>query len=241
VARSPALRQAGRQAGRRAGRHPCAMAPIIKKGITTMSTHRRLVIGVATGLAIAIAAGSAHANRLRISHGSLWRAVFSPLRFVSSGITAASCNVTLESSFHSGTITKRPNVLLGHVSRASVGTCTSGSATVLVETTPWHIAYSGFEGRLPEATGIDLLLIGFSFQIRDTIFGSLCLGRTTQMVPAGGILRLGAMEVGGNILVTEFVFDSTRQIPCGALSGQFEGVATVVESGSPEKMLIRLI
>jgi hypothetical protein len=201
-----------------------------------------IIVSLTAALLMALAVGSASANRLSISGGRLWRAVFRPLRFLSVGATATSCEVTLEGSFHSGTIRKVERALIGHISRASVGRCEVGSATVLNETLPWHVQYLGFEGRLPEITRVRLILVGAGFQIKDGIFGQVCLSRTSEAEPAAGLAELGRIEAGGNLLVEILRADESKVIRCGAsLSGSFEGSATVAEVSSGSRLLLRLI
>lgn len=206
-----------------------------------MHTRIKLItVGLVAALLMALAAGSASASRLSISHGNLWRAVFRPLQFRSSGATAASCEVTLEGSFHTTTIAKVANSLIGLITRAAVGACTAGAATVLTATLPWHVQYSSFTGSLPSITGVRILLIGASFQIRDAIFGSTCLTRTTAATPAAGIAELAAGSE--NRIVNALRADEGPRIPCGILEGSFAGTASVTEQpGGARNLLVRLI
>ena len=209
-----------------------------------MQTRSRLIVaGLSAAMLMALAVSSASANRLSISHGNLWRAVFRPLRFQVSGVVATSCSVTLEGSFHSATIRKIERLLIGHITHASVGPCESGTATVLTETLPWHVQYLGFLGRLPIIEGgVRLILVNAAFQLRDAIFGSVCLTRTTETEPAGGIGELEAEEAGGNRIVRDLRADTGPRIRCGSNLGEFAGTATVTEvPGGLRNLLVRLI
>ncbi len=208
-----------------------------------MKTRSKLIlVGACGALLMALAVGSASANRLSISHGSLFKAIFRPLRFVSAGVTASSCEVTLEGSFHSGTIRKVERALVGHISRASVGACTTGSATIRQETLPWHIQYLGFVGRLPAISGVRVILVGASYRLHEGIFGRECTSTTTEAEPAAGIAELEAMEAGGNINVRNLRADETREIECAPIGrNRFEAVATVTETSTGTKLLVRLI
>jgi hypothetical protein len=199
------------------------------------------VAAASVALVLVVAVSAASANELRVAGGRLWKMVFRPLRFVSAGITAVSCELTLEGSLHSGTLTKVQGALRGHITRASIGGCSAGSATVLRETLPWHVVYLGFQGRLPEISGVELLDIGASYQIRDAIFGSICLLRTTEAEPTGAIAQLGAMEAGGSIPVESVNADETKLIRCGSLNGNIEGTATIAEVSSGARLSVRLI
>ncbi len=205
---------------------------------------RSWLIGAAAAVALlmAFAVTSASANRLSISGGRLWRAVWRELGYSSGGVRGVVCEVTLEGSFHSGTIRKVERALIGHITRASVGRCPTGTSTLLTETLPWHVQYLGFEGRLPAITGVHLILIGVALRLREAVFGRTCLKRTTEAEPAGVIAQLGTMEAAGNILVESFRWDETRTIACGELGRiSYEGTATVAEVSTGARLLVRLI
>jgi len=205
-----------------------------------MHTRIKLsIVSLSAALLITLATGSSAARNLSISHGELWRAIFNPIEFRSSGLTAAACTVTLEGSFHAVTAPKVERSLVGSITRATVGICRSGSVTVLQETLPWHIQYSGFLGRLPDITGVRLIGIGVSYRVRDAIFGSVCLSRTTAEEPAAVIAELEAGEGNRNVIGVKA--DSGPRILCGSLNGQFSGTASVVEPTRGERLLVRLI
>jgi len=50
------------------------------------------------------------------------------------GFAGAKCNLTLEGSVHSATLTKTVGLLIGYITRASIGPCPTGSATLLTAT-----------------------------------------------------------------------------------------------------------
>ena len=209
-----------------------------------MKARSKLVVAaVSAVLVMALAVGAASANRISISHSNLWRDVFRPLRFQSGGLSAASCSVTLEGSFHSATIRKIERLLIGHITHASIGPCETGTATILTETLPWHVQYLGFRGRLPIIEGgLRDILVGLSFQVRDAIFGSICLARATEAEPAAAIGELEAEEAGGNRIIRSLVADSAPRIRCGSLSAEFQGTAAVTEvPGGLRNVLVRLI
>ncbi len=208
-----------------------------------VQTHcKPIIAGVSAALLLAIVVNSASANRLSTSHTNLWKAIFRPLRFVSGGVTALSCEVTIEGSFHSATFRKVERALVGHISRASVGPCSTGSATILAATLPWHLQYLGFIGRLPAISGVRFILVGVAFRMHEAIFGRECLARSTEVEPAAGIAELEAMEAGGNILVRNITSDQTKEIECpGVGRAAFEGVGAIAEVATGTKLLIRLI
>jgi hypothetical protein len=202
-------------------------------------SSKLLFAGLTAAIVLSMAVASASANRLVVNEKS-YRIVWSPLRFIAGGNTV-SCNVTLEGSFHSATIRKVERALIGHVTRASVNTCTGGSATVLNATLPWHVQYNGFTGTLPRITGVLLKLVGASFQVQPS--GSLaCLAATTEERPAKGI---AGVEAG---TVTELTAEAAAEIPLrggGGLcafagGGHFEGTGTVTKLGGGS-LTIKLI
>jgi hypothetical protein len=196
-----------------------------------------ILAGLAAALVMAFAANSASARNISISHGELWTAEWSQLRFVSLGVTAVACDVTLEGSFHYRTFVKARE-LVGYITRAIANHCLTGSATVLTTNLPWHIRYQSFEGTLPNISAIRLRLILAEFRLHHA-FGE-CLATTTSERPAEGAVRL----TSGNErrLVTGLTANPNALIPCGGLEGGFEGTATVREKpGRNTNLLVRLI
>jgi hypothetical protein len=102
--------------------------------------------------------------------------------------------------------------LLGLVTRATVGRCESGNATVLTESLPWHMTYQSFSGTLPNITRVRLALINAAFRIEQALF--FCLARTTAAAPAFGEVSLGA---GGR--VEGLKPDGSREIPTTGSGG----------------------
>jgi hypothetical protein len=200
-----------------------------------------ILAGLAAALVMAFAANSASARNLSISHGELFNAQWSQIRFGSGGSTAAECSLTLEGSFHYRTFLKVRESLIGYITRAILNNCTSGgSATVLTTNLPWHIRYVGFEGTLPNITAIRIRLILAEFQLRDRIFGNTCLTRTTNTEPA----ETAARESAGNErrLLTAITIDTGARIRCGIINGEFSGTAVVRElPGGNTNLLVRLI
>lgn len=206
-----------------------------------MSHSSKLMVMCLAAVAMAVGVTSASARNLSLSHTS-WRAVFNPLRFSGSGITIDECRVTLEGNFHTATIAKVERTLIGFINEAAIAGCTRPT-TVLRETLPWHIQYGGFTGTLPEISGVRLRLINASFRISEIpLFGS-CLARSETGRPAIGIANIRRESyVNGNGIVSSLRAEEGAGIPCGGLTGNFSGVATVQEvPGGAENLLLRLI
>lgn len=142
---------------------------------------------------------TASAARLASSSQTL-RATFAAVRFAG-GFGTTECALTLEGSLHSRTITKTEGSLIGLITRAPLGACSRGSATVLTASLPWHVTYTSFGGTLPSINAINTNVTGAQFQIREPVFGVTCLasggtatGRYNR--EAGGVLT--SAEIGGS-------------------------------------------
>jgi len=176
--------------------------------------HKRiklLMVGLGAALLLALATGGAMARSFSLSDNT-FSAKWAGLRFIAAGRTVV-CPVTLEGTFHSRTLAKVVNSLLGFVTRAIVNNaaCTGGGATVLSATLPWHITYRSFTGTLPNIERIFINLINASFRVQPS--GSVaCLARTSTTNPAVGFITLSRGTA------TSLTADETAEIP---LTGAF--------------------
>lgn len=151
----------------------------------------------------------------------------------------ANCAVTLEGSLHSRTIAKTPGLLMGYITAAiKEPICTSGAATILTETLPWHVRYLSFTGTLPNITSIRVNVIDSAWRIREN-GGITCLARSTPTEPALGTF---SREAGGALTTSE-IGGSIRTGPeCFNQVGTFEsdrGPVTVLNSTT--KITVTLI
>lgn len=207
------------------------------------TTTRLAFAGLAATIMMALAVSAASANHLSSSSQTI-RAVWSPLRFQVGETTIASCRVTLEGSFHSTTIAKVEKTLIGAITRAEVGACESGEATVLTESLPWHVQYNGFEGTLPAITGVTLLLVGAAFRIGSLNF--FCLARTEANNPAKGIVIVNTRtHAATGIRANERVTIPTTSgggFGCPAPEGRFAGTSgAVTQLGTTTAVSVTLI
>jgi hypothetical protein len=92
------------------------------------------------------------------------------------------CQLTLEGSLHARSIAKVAERLIGYVTAAPLGPCIAGTATILRETLPWHVRYRSFSGLLPNINSIEVNIIGFSVEVRETL-GIICLATSTAARP----------------------------------------------------------
>lgn len=187
-------------------------------------------------LVLAVSAAAASASRLSVSHRPfrvVWStsAPFDRLNFFAASASEnyADCDVTLEGSFHSNAIVKNLDALIGHVSRAILGTCAFGgqvrAIAVLGETLPWHVRYGGFSGSLPDEILVTLALVDASFNVRSAL-GVACLYRSTARDPA----RFIADGNRSGTPVTELIAWAASAIPLS--TGGFGCFSTSSISGS---------
>jgi hypothetical protein len=161
-----------------------------------------------------------------------FRAAYRELSFIALE-TTTSCQVTLEGSLHARTFAKTIGSLIGYITSATLGPCTSGTFTILRETLPWHVRFSGFTGKLPEITSIIVHVIGLSWRIRN--IGVTCLIRSIAPEPviqrihidpttssATGISTFGAIRTGAECANISGEFASDNPVP--TVAGSAAGI-----------------
>jgi hypothetical protein len=193
-----------------------------------------LLAGLTAALAFGAFVSAAPAVRLALS-GQQFRATWNKLQF--QGFVTIECHVTIEGSFHSRTISKVLEALVGYVSRVTVDStnCTNGSARALTELLPWHIRYGGFTGTLPDITGINLRLVRGAFLVQVAgIAPAKCLYESTAASPMKGVVnRITATRVAESLRVEQagIPFTSgTSSFSCGN-SGRLEGATNSLTEG----------
>jgi hypothetical protein len=199
---------------------------------------RGLLLGlVAASVLLGALAGPAAARNLSISTQQLrsqFREVTWRLPFFNT-----KCQVTMEGSYHRSTIAKVQGSLVGYITATKLGPCSTGSATVLTETLPWHLRYLAFAGSLPNITNLIVASIGPSFRVREP-FGIACLSRSTAEEPvilfatrdvATGVLT--SAELGGAIRTGEECFNEV-----GTFTSD-RGTVSVL--GASTRITVRLI
>jgi hypothetical protein len=146
-----------------------------------MKPYATLIAVVSAAILLAALVSTASARSFSSTSQTL-RSTFSRVIFeLPFGSTP--CQVTLEGSLHSRTIAKVVGSLIGYITRAELGPCSSGSYTILRETLPWHLQYRGFTGTLPNISSISASIIGWSWRVREPGFVT-CLWRSTATEPA---------------------------------------------------------
>jgi hypothetical protein len=202
---------------------------------------RKLVLA-AVGASVmlgSLVASSASARVFSTDTQSI-RALFSEVIFREPLGASTNCHLTLEGSLHSVTIDKTPGTLIGNITRAVLGPCNgTQTATVLSETLPWNVRYSGFQGRLPEITSLITHVIGAAFRARLSN-GITCLARTELNEPAIGRFHF---DNGGSSHVRVGIEGAIRTT-CIEITGRFSTELAsnyVVRSGTSTPISVRLI
>ena len=206
-----------------------------------MKNRTKLLLAALTAaITLGALVGTTSANRIALSNNT-FRATWSRIRFI--GFASIECQVTMEGSFHSRTLAKVAEGLIGYVTRATVaeGACTGGSVRVLAATLPWHIRFESFSGTLPNITVAWKRIVGAAFQVS---FGSsACLIASTAASPLKG----GANISGGvveNLRINESAsipISSGNAIVCGN-SGRIEGTTnSLTVLGSTSKITVTLV
>lgn len=170
-----------------------------------MRTRSKVMLaGLAAALLMGLAAGAATAGKFSTSN-SRFRMTWRNLKIygeMGPMNPPVECPVTLEGSFHSATIRKVVDALIGNVSRAIVNgalpPCVGGRMTLLQETLPWHVTYGSFRGTLPAITSIGVAIRGVSVREDIALLGITCLYRDRGGATEGLKADI-ARDEGGNL------------------------------------------
>ncbi|MGN6189504.1 MAG: hypothetical protein ACTHOE_11430 [Conexibacter sp.] len=178
--------------------------------------HKIKALGTVVGAIaiLAMAVGVASGRNFSLSNQT-FRATFAEFRVVGVEISVT-CRVTLEGSFHSRTIAKVREALIGAITAATAAhPCAGGEAFFFngVErepnTLPWHLQYDSFEGTLPSAiSGVTLVLSRFRYLIQNFICAGAYGSETDRVFMrfhlVSGVLQ-EAMPISGRNSVTRVI------------------------------------
>jgi hypothetical protein len=216
-----------------------------------MHTRTKLILAaLAAAIALGALVAAATATRLAVSN-QLVRITWSearPLVFEGgSSFGAVRCLLTMEGTFHSRTVAKSPEALIGFVTSATISTCTGGSARALQASLPWHIFYESFSGTLPRITEINVILVGDAFVVHGNLNGQECLYSATAASPfKGAVVRNTTTGVAENLRPNESVgfaitSGNTSFLNCPTV-GFFNGAsATLTVQLSTTKVTVSLV
>jgi hypothetical protein len=185
----------------------------------------------ASTVLLAAVVGTASAGRFSVS-SQTFRATFNRIDFTG-GFGTTECAFTVEGSFHSRTHAKVAGLLLGYVTRAGVGPCSRGSATVLTETLPRHIQYVSYSGTLPNLNAIQKLARWLGLRILEPVFLIVCLSSEASVTMTDN------REAGGAL--TSMTLSGRGPTSCGT-EGAIQGTSssyTVI--GSATRITVTLI
>jgi hypothetical protein len=160
-----------------------------------MQKRTRGIFGLLVAVVVlAAAAAIASANRIETSEQA-FLVLFREITFEAGGQNVI-CAVNYEGSFHSKTIAKVNESLIGYVTEAVIHLpCQNGSGTVLTSTLPWHIHYESFTGTLPNITGTNLRLDNGGYRVN--VAGVICLYEFTATNPMRGTVVVSGGTVTG--------------------------------------------
>jgi hypothetical protein len=180
-----------------------------------MKVSKLLLVVVGAAVLLGAFVSSASARNLSTSSQSntvLWRS----LRF-SGGFGTIECEVKVSGSFHSRTITKTVNSLVGYITEGAALRCASGGVTINQASLPWHRRYKAFTGTLPNITGETETITGIEWTVREPTFGITCTVRreTTSLI--------GTFTLSSGTVTRADVSGSTR---CGEFEGTLSGGET---------------
>jgi hypothetical protein len=173
-----------------------------------MKERTKIIIGIlAVAVALTAAVNSASARRIEISE-QRFLVLFKELTF-SAGGSDIVCEVNLEGSFHSRTVSKMSGQLIGYITEAVIHRpCPRGAMWTLNgiergaehQTLPWHILYLRFLGLLPNITGIEVQLNNGGFVVEPG-GGLTCLYEATRANGMRALITV-AREPGGRLQAT---------------------------------------
>jgi hypothetical protein len=172
-----------------------------------MQATKHLLTALTATFLLLTAVSTASARNLSVSNQNI-RATWTLLEFAVSREVSIRCQVTLEGSFHTRTIAKVADALIGAITKAIVKqeACREGTismfngterynGTATPNTLPWHLQYRSFTGTLPAINAVRIALSRFRYAFRDS-FG-LCTGQYGNESDA--LQADAAREAGGGI------------------------------------------
>jgi hypothetical protein len=148
------------------------------------------------------------------------------------GFGIFTCEVLITGSYHTRTITKTVNSLIGYITEARFLRCASGGATINTASLPWHRRYRGFTGTLPNISSLSETVTGMEWTLREPTFGITC---TVRAAESSTIL---SYAVSSGTVTSSAISGSS---PCSSFTGTQEGSTTNVTEGGGARITIRLI
>jgi hypothetical protein len=212
-----------------------------------------LLATLSATIMLAALVGMASASRFALSSQS-FRITWASLEFIGPfNIAFIRCPVTMEGSFHSSTLSKVLESLIGYVTSVAIATaaCTGGSALVLTTNLPWILRYNGFTAQfgLPNIDSIRLRLFLAEFLlIREFLEGGQRCLYSSAVTPLRGIVTLSATreartltpEAGRIPLVNEELREPGAPA-CSTTYGLKGESTSLTQQGSAAKVTVTLV
>jgi hypothetical protein len=206
-------------------------------GGTAVRLWKTLLAVAGVTVLLGAVASTALAGRLSTSSQQL-RATFGRIEMGGSSFIAV-CSLTLEGSFHERTTAKVAERLVGYVTRAGFGSCSTGAATVLTETLPWHVRYQGFTGTLPNISTVRAKIIGAGVRVRENLFGVACLLISSVTEPTFATFN---REASGSLTSVSISGEIASGAECSGARGGVSGTSnSLTVQSSATRITVTLI
>jgi hypothetical protein len=221
------------------------------------SSSRIALVAMAATLVLASAAATVSAGRINVSETGFlfsWPTT-APLTFRSEAETfRAVCAFRIKGNFHSTTIAKTPNSLVGTITESRNSSCTAEDRRAWIlngvekrtpEETPfpsslnWHLTYQSFSGTLPSIVSVRFGITRFSVLIEE-LFES-CLYQSTVARPfLFDAVLIGSQIRGATAVAAQKISVTEGAGFCPDL--QLSGTGTSITNTNKSRLLfLRLI
>jgi len=195
-----------------------------------MKLGKLLLAVVSATVLLGALVGSASAGRLEMSSQN-GRATWAAMTF-SGGSGTVECEVVLEATFHSRTMTKTAGSLVGYVTAGNINRCARGGSTINRASLPWHVRYRSFAGTLPSIVGIEFTITGAEWTTREPSFGITCTVRAEQSS------TIATYSLSSGTVTSAAASGESR---CGEFTDRLGGSTTNVGERGGARLTVRLI
>ena len=195
-----------------------------------MKLSKLLLATASAAVLLGALVASASARNFEISSQTT-TALWTTLIFAG-GFGTVECEIRVSGSYHTRTITKTVNSLIGYITEGTVLRCSRGSATVNQASLPWHRRYRGFTGTLPSISGDSETITGAEWTVREPTFGITCTVRRETSS------TIGTYTFSSGTLTRA---ETSGESPCGSFTGRLSGSTTNITNGAGARLTLRLI
>jgi len=195
----------------------------------------KLLLGAISAAALLSAlVSSASARNLELSSQSS-RVIWTRWSFreTSFFVINTECEIVMRGSFHTRTMTKTVNSLIGYITEASILRCARGGLTINRESLPWHRRYKSFNGALPNITGLAETISGAEWRISEA-----GLPEVTCTILRQNSSAIFTYALSGGVITGA---EARGSSPCGRFTAEVAGSSTSVVDGAGARITVRLI